>query len=85
MGEIRNQVNEFQGTLETLLMLPLDDTADKEQFIEYATALWESFREGKDIADFEDKDDIWKGYLDALIETLANLKHKVIKYSDEEG
>ena len=80
----RTQVYEFQAKLEALLVLPFDETADKEQFVEYAKAVWEAFVEGKDVAEFEDKDDIWKGYLDAMIETLANMKHNFIKYSDEE-
>ena len=80
---VRTQVNEFQEKLQMLLELPLDETADKEQFVEYAKAAWESFVEGKDIAEFENSEDIWKGYLDALIETVANLKHHLIKYSDE--
>lgn len=79
---IRDEVNDVQEKFEQGVELLFDDIPNKDQFLQFATAAWETFSEGKDLQGLS-KEDIAVAFSDVLLTTAVNLKTKYAKYSDE--
>ena len=81
---IRDEVNEVQEKFEAGVRLLFDDIPNKDQFLQFATAAWAAFVEGKDLKGLS-KEDLYIAIPDVLMTTAIKLKAEFAKYSDEKG
>ena len=79
---IRTEVGEFQAKLSDIIMIFFDETPDKDQVMDIASALWDAFNEAKDLKGIS-KEDMVKAGADVALSTGYSLKDMFIKYSDE--